>query len=262
MDAASHTAGVGPYAEPVIEHDPANCVWYHCMDLPGVGYVHGPWDLRGQFAAYTANVDMVGKSVLDIGTASGFLSFSAEAAGASRVVSFDMDNASRQTLQPFSDSLYFTDHETWVKEQTAYIDRWKAGYWMAHRALGSQAKAVYGDVYRMPPAIGQFDVVLFCAVLEHLSDPIAALASVSRHAADRLVIGAYVPAPIAEPMAWFLGQASNPASASVHWAYSLPVYAEVLAMLGFEIERHETAMFPGPGGAPSPRTTIVARRVR
>jgi hypothetical protein len=93
---------------------------------------------------------MIGKSVLDIGTASGFLSFEAEAAGASEVVSFDMDTAERQILQPFNDSLYFTNHAAWVGEQTAVIRRWKMGYWTAHHALASKARAVYGNIYRLP----------------------------------------------------------------------------------------------------------------
>ena len=239
--------------------DIAECIFYHAMDLPGIGYVHGPWDLRGDFARYTGNIDFGGRSVLDVGTASGFLSFSAEQAGASRVVSFDMDTAHRQTLQPFVESVYYTDHDRWLVEQTAYIKRWQNGYHLAHRALQSNAVAVYGDVYAMPKSLGTFDIVLVCALLEHLSDPIKALASIARRTADIMVLGAYIPAPIEEPMAWYLGVSSNPVTASVHWAYSLPVYREVLTMLGFEIESVTNGMFKEQAG-PSPRTTIIARR--
>ena len=83
------------FAEPMPPADPADCIWYHSMTLPGFGEIAGQWDLRGEYGAYTGNVDMAGKSVLDIGTASGFLSFEAEAAGASEIVSFDMDTAER-----------------------------------------------------------------------------------------------------------------------------------------------------------------------
>lgn len=249
------------FAEPMETGKPEDCIWYHTMTLPGVGEIGGQWDLRGDYKAYTGGVDMAGKSVLDIGTASGFLSFSAEQAGASEVVSFDMDTGDRQTLQPFSNSLYFTNHAAWVEEQTAVIERWKRGYWTAHRALGSKAKAVYGDVYRLPPALGQFDIVLVCSVLEHLSDPIAALASISRHAAERMVLSVWIPEKTEAPQAWFLSTADRPETAAVHWAYSLPVYREVLTMLGFEIESVTDQSFKHVSG-PSPRTTIVARRLK
>lgn len=60
------------------------------MDLPGLGTQGGSWDLRGRFADYTANVDLRGKTVLDVGSASGFLTFEAERAGAT-VTSYDVE---------------------------------------------------------------------------------------------------------------------------------------------------------------------------
>jgi len=40
------------------------------------------WDLRGQFEGYTGRVDVRGKRFLEIGAASGFVSFEAEKRGA------------------------------------------------------------------------------------------------------------------------------------------------------------------------------------
>jgi hypothetical protein len=91
------------------EAAPAECRWYHVMDVPGVGITDGPWDLRGKFNAYIGGVSVVDRSVLDIGTASGFLSFEAERAGACEVVSFDIDTGARQHLLPFKDKLYYRD---------------------------------------------------------------------------------------------------------------------------------------------------------
>jgi 2-polyprenyl-3-methyl-5-hydroxy-6-metoxy-1,4-benzoquinol methylase len=67
-----------------------DCFFYHTMDLPGLGVVRGQWDLRGRFDDYIGGVSVAGKSVLDIGTATGFLSFESEHQGASRVLSVDM----------------------------------------------------------------------------------------------------------------------------------------------------------------------------
>src|SRR5690348_833443 len=67
-----------------------DCFFYHTMELPSYGVVRGHWDLRGKFDEYISCVEVSGKSVLDIGTATGFLSFEAEKRGASLVVSHDM----------------------------------------------------------------------------------------------------------------------------------------------------------------------------
>jgi SAM-dependent methyltransferase len=231
------------------------------MDLPGWEVpTPGAWDLRGRFADYIGNVPLTGRSVLDIGAASGFLSFSAEQQGARDVVSFDIDTGERQSLLPFKDGLYYRDHSAWARGRTALFERWKNAYWVAHRAYRSNARVIYGDVYNLPPSLGTFDVVIVCAVLEHLSDPIRAIASVAQHAADQMVLGVWIPHPTEEtPIAWFLGSASRPTNDAVFWAYSLPVYREILAMLGFEIELVHSSEFKHLDTS-LPRTALVARR--
>jgi SAM-dependent methyltransferase len=240
----------------------SQCNWYHVMDVPGLDApTPGQWDLRGRFAEYVGHVDLAGRSVLDIGAASGFLSFSAEQAGAREVVSFDIDIGDRQNLLPFKDSLYFRDHATWARENTAHFDLWKNAYWLAHRAYLSSARVVYGDIYNLPPALGGFDVIIFCAVLEHMADPIRAIASVSRHATDRMILGVWIPDhTVQSHIAWFLGSADRPGDNAVFWAYSIPVYREILGMLGFEIEAMVTGEFRLSDGRTYPRTAIVAKR--
>jgi 2-polyprenyl-3-methyl-5-hydroxy-6-metoxy-1,4-benzoquinol methylase len=62
--------------------DPSQCVFYHKMELPEFGLVEGAWDLRGRINEYLGNVPLAGKRALDVGTASGFLSFEMEHQGA------------------------------------------------------------------------------------------------------------------------------------------------------------------------------------
>ena len=213
------------------------CEFYHTMDVPGFGVVHGHWDLRGRFADYVGGVDVTGKSVLDVGTATGFLSFEAEKHGASRVMSFDMSDVRQQTLLPFKDNLYYRDRERWADEEHGpYMDRWKNAYWLCHRLLGSQAEVAYGNVYDMPVGLGQYDVVIVGSVVEHLSDQITALGSIARLVKETLVIVT----PLIEsdePVAHFAGRAAAPVNDYTWWIYSVGVYREVLGMLGFRIER-------------------------
>ena len=208
------------------------------------------------------DVVCTGKRVLDIGCASGFLSFSAEQDGASEVVSFDMDNASRQHLLPFQEKAYFRDHEAWVAAQTAFIEKWHKGYWLTHRLLNSKAKMVYGDVYNLPEAIGVFDIVIVGAVLEHLSDPIRALASIARHATGTIVINTDM-LETEDRIARFDGHADFPETDYVFWTYSLGTYRHILAMLGFDIVQAEKRHFRfEPRNDVFPRTAIVAERRR
>ena len=56
----------------------SECDFYHSMDFPDGNSVDGVWDLRDRFASYTGNFSFENKSVIDVGTASGFLAFEAE----------------------------------------------------------------------------------------------------------------------------------------------------------------------------------------
>lgn len=236
------------------------CFFYHTIELPGFGLVRGQWDLRGRFEEYVGGVQVAGKSVLDVGAATGFLSFEAERHGASRVVSFDMSDVRQQTLLPFKDKLYFQDHERWAELYGAEMERWKNAYWLSHRLLGSRAEVFYGSVYEVPPELGQFDVVIVGAVLEHLNDQISALASISRVAKETIVVVTPL-LQTEERVARFEPLASNPDYDFTWWTYSAGVYREVFAMLGFRIERITSSKYLYDyGGTFEERFTIVATR--
>ena len=73
--------------------------------------------------------------MIDVGAATGFLSFEAEKSGAARVLSFDIGDPRQQTFLPFKDKLYSRDPERWAKEYGAEIEQWKNAYWLCHRLL-------------------------------------------------------------------------------------------------------------------------------
>jgi hypothetical protein len=78
------------FATPRKVEDVADCYFYHTMELPGLGVIEGrDWDLRGRVDEYLGNVDFAGKRVLEIGPASGFLTFEMEKRGA-EVVSVEV----------------------------------------------------------------------------------------------------------------------------------------------------------------------------
>ena len=239
---------------------PEDCFFYHAMELPEFGVVRGQWDLRGRFDDYLGGVEVAGKSVLDIGAATGFLSFEAERRGASRVMSFDLSDARQQTFLPFKDKPYYREHERWVEQYGAEIERWKNAYWLCHRLLGSRAEVYYGNIYDLPRELGQYDVVLVGSVLEHLSDQVTALASIARLAAETIVVVSPV-LKTEERIARFEPSASNPDYDFTWWIYSIGVYREVFAMLGFRIVRITHARYYYMhGDSLEERSTVVAVR--
>jgi SAM-dependent methyltransferase len=257
---APHEIPPNLLAESRVITEPDDCFFYHTMDLPELGTIHAHWDLRGRFDEYIGGVNLTGKTVLDVGTATGFLSFEAEKRGASQVVSFDMSDVRQQTLLPFRDKDHYIDKENWARIYGKWFDRWKNGYWLCHRLLDSRASVVYGSVYEMPVALGQFDVVILGSVVEHLSDAVSALGSIARVTKKTLVIVTPL-LPNDEPIAHFAGRATHPDNDYTWWVYSIGVYREVLAMLGFTVESVSTgSYYYKHGDIWEERSTIVAVR--
>jgi SAM-dependent methyltransferase len=239
----------------------SDCFFYHTMDLPGFGEVRGQWDLRGRFSEYIGGINLEGKSVLDVGAATGFLSFSAEKSGATRVLSFDIGEARQQTFLPFKNKLYYRDPARWAEQYDAEIEQWKNAYWLCHRVLDSRAEVCYGNIYDLPRDLGQFDVAIVGSVLEHLSDQITALASIARLTKETIVLVSPL-LETAERIARFEGLADHPENDFTWWIYSEGVYREVFNMLGFRIAAITNAEYYYHYGERfEKRHTIVAQRV-
>lgn len=237
-----------------------DCYFYHTMDVPGFGVQKGHWDLRGRFRDYVGGVDVTGKSVLDVGSATGFLSFESERLGAGKVLSFDLADARQQAFVPFKHKLYHTDYEAWLRSHNNTINKWKNAYWLCHRLLNSQAEVFYGDIYALPRELGMFDVVLVGAVLEHLRDPVAALISIASVTKETMVLVTPL-IETEERIARFEPSADRPQDDFTWWTYSVGLYREVLGILGFRIERISTAnYFHEYESRMEERSTIVAIR--
>jgi SAM-dependent methyltransferase len=248
------------YAQPRVVTDPASCLFYHTMELPELGVISGQWDLRGRLDDYLGGIPLKGRRVLDVGTASGFLSFAMEERGAC-VVSFDADTADRIAFLPFRKSLYSVNRPEWARATNAYLDTLRNSYWLAHRLYQSRCKAFYGDIYELPEALGSFDVVVIGQILVHLKDPVNAIASAARRCSDTLVI---VEGMIdsEDRFAKFFARADG-GPEWIWWQYSTGLYRELMAIIGFEVialtEHSYTCHHEYTHGA-IPVKTLVARR--
>jgi hypothetical protein len=194
------------------------CWWYHAMDLP-CGEVGGEWDLRGRFSEYTGGIPLAGRSVIDVGAASGYLSFKAEEIGAN-VTSFDAASVDEYNVVP-SKKTGNPDGFTQLRNS----------YWYAHRALGSKIAPVYGTVYRMSEFVQPADVVMIGQILVHLRDPLEAIRQAALVAKEQIIIteGSF---ESPHPISAFLGGKSDP---SAWWHLSDTLYREWLGLVGFDV---------------------------
>jgi hypothetical protein len=120
----------GLYASPRAIENLADCYFYHSTDIPGHGFVRGEWDLRPGIDAYLGHFDFRGRRVLDIGAASGFLSFHMEKCGAD-VVSYDLSEKWAWDIVPFSGA----PDAAIDAERRAHMRRINNGYWFCHQAF-------------------------------------------------------------------------------------------------------------------------------
>jgi hypothetical protein len=264
------------YSAPRTVDSLADCLYYHTMDLPGIGVVHGPWDLRPGISEYLGGVDFQGKRVLEVGTASGHLCFEMEARGA-EVVSCDLgDGTADWDIVPFDGAV---DRE-FAAVRSAGMSKINNSYWYAHAALGSSARVVYGSAYEVPAEIGPVDIALFGSVLLHLRDPFLALQQGLRLTTDTVIVtevaGRSARLMARLPTRWqlpLLRSGRLPARMNLlpdpesglpnetWWTLSPSVVSRMLGILGFSVEQlsFHTQLFEGRSCA---LYTMVARRPR
>jgi SAM-dependent methyltransferase len=251
------------YARPRPVTDLGDCHFYHTTDIPGVGCVDGEWDLRGGLADYLGQVPLAGKRVLDVGAATGFLTFAMERLGA-EVVSYDLSENDSWDTVPFPS----LDHRVLDAQRREHIRRLNNGYWLCHHAFRSRAQMVYGPVYEIPDAIGPVDVAVFGNILLHLRDPFLALYSALRLTREMVIVTEMLTRRyfylrylhrFGPPCLRFVPRAVNPERNDTWWSLTPELVRRFLGVLGFGDTRttfHRQASRRG-----RPRLfTIVGRR--
>lgn len=222
------------WAEPRHITDLDDCHFYHTMDIPDHGTVHGEWDLRGREALYLGNISLRGKRVLEVGTASGHLCFTMERMGAD-VVAYDLSDEQAWDIVPYDGY----DYRPHIARRKEHMRRINNGFWFAHRAYRSHARITYGTVYEMPDDIGQFDVGIFGSILLHLRDPFLALQRALAHVEETAVVTDMAPTLLESRLLAggrlieFLPNAHAGSPLDVWWKLSPELVSEFLQILGF-----------------------------
>jgi SAM-dependent methyltransferase len=155
------------FAAPQKVEDVADCYFYHTMELPGHGVIEGrDWDLRGRVDEYLGKAAFAGRRVLEIGPASGFLTFEMERRGGD-VVSVEVTGDHSWDFVPYPAARL----EEVFGSRRIVMQQLKNSYWFSHAAHQSKAKIYYGNVYNLPAALGEFDIAVMGSVLLHCRDP-------------------------------------------------------------------------------------------
>ena len=216
------------FATPLKVEDAADCYFYHTMELPGHGVLEGrDWDLRAGVDEYLGKVDFAGQRVLEIGPASGFLTFEMEKRGAD-VASVELTEEYGWDFVPYPAKKL----QDVFGPRRIVMQQLKNSYWFSHAAHQSKAKVYYGDVYNLPDALGQFDIAVMAAVLLHCRDPLRIIEQCGRIARLLIITDGFhaelegapvcrlVPAP--DKFLW-----------DTWWHFSTQFFTQFLGVMGF-----------------------------
>lgn len=232
---------MGPYQESREVESLEECCFYHTTDLPGHGTVTGAWDLRPNIDRYLGGVDFRGRRVLDVGAASGFLSFHMEKKGA-EVVSYDLPEHLPWDFVPFAG----TDQQQFWELHRPWQRKLNNSWWYSHRLLGSRAKLVHGSVYAIPQEIGPVDIAVLGSILLHLRDPFLALQNAVQLAQHQAIVTDVVPRrylwqiPFGRwcpPRMEFLPRLQGHRHFNGWWVLNVSAVRRMLEVLGFEKTR-------------------------
>jgi O-methyltransferase len=206
----------------------ADCYFYHTMELPGLGVIEGrDWDLRGRVDKYLGNLDFSGKRVLEIGPASGFLTFEMEKRGAD-VISVEVTDEHGWDFVPYPN----VKLEEVLGPRRIVMQQLKNSYWFSHAALQSKTKIYYGDAYNLPAALGEFDIAVIGAVLLHCRDPLRIVEQCAKRAKSLIIVDKFHSDLEGAPVCRL---APTPENFLWHtwWHFSTQFFTQFLAVMGF-----------------------------
>lgn len=160
-----------------------SCEWYHTIDLGNGIVTPGHYDHRPYLEYYCIPNNLSGKTILDIGAASGFFSFEFERRGG-MVTATDLPDWFDHDFGP----VYEPDQTP--QSGDSYLHK---PFEIAKKILGSQVNIKYINIYDISPeTLGFFDLVFCGSVLIHLTDPIRALWNIANITKSRAIIATVI----------------------------------------------------------------------
>jgi len=247
----------GPALVEIAPRSPAreDCLFYHSYTLPE-GEVEGDWDLRAQPQNYLGDVDFSGRSVLEVGPASGFLSFHMEAAGA-RVTCLEPPMSHLWDTVPHSGF----DTPGWRASFSRNIEGVRSSFWYVHRVLDSRVRMIEADPCAIPDSLGDFDIGVFASVLLHCRHPFDMLESAARRVRRTMVVTEEFNPALGPQALCLLQPHLGVQQVDTWWQFTPQFFVSVLGLLGFSLPRvtFHTQRQPSTGRDVSMFTVVCER---
>lgn len=203
------------------------CDFYHSQMLP-TGEVRGQWDLRQATEDYLGKVDFSGQTVLEIGPASGFLSFHIEASGGA-VTCIEPPLSHLWDVVPFSGF----DTDSWRRGFSSQIRRIRNSFWYCHTLLRSHVRMIETNPYDIPAEVGCHDIGILASVLLHAREPFSLLESVGRRVTRTIIVTeCHYPALGPEAICRFMPHLGVP-QVDTWWQFTPQFFVSALGLLGF-----------------------------
>ena len=203
---------------------------YHRMELGHGLVLDGEYDMTRHVDRYGIPADLTGKTVLDVGTASGFFAFECARRGA-RVTAIDIHDME-------------------------FVRRIRDG-------LGLEITFVQKDLYDLDPAFGTFDYVICASLLLHVRDIVGALERI-RSVCQKQAIVCTAIIDAADSVCRFVGVQAQ-GGAGPYWTYWMPSMSALTGMLsaaGFtsvaEVSRFTLRSVPGKNDFATPHGVVHA----
>lgn len=239
--------------------DQNECSFFHVIDLPGETTA-GQWDFRETESAYHGGYDLRGKTVLEIGSATGCHAFWMEREGA-LVTPYDLSPAYSWDLL----TTFRQDPEKITEAMKTGIKQLNNGWTYCRDRLGSRLNLSHGTIYDIPKELGSFDVVTFGSILLHTRDPLGAVQRVADRAKEAIIItDRFAPAlDNSKPLMQFMPtlEMAKDWGGWTWWWMSPKVFENLLAILGFvDFEVKVSQHLFVPTGRKLDLFTLIARR--
>lgn len=204
-----------------------DCSFYHSFDLPDSEII-GQWDLRTSADRYLGGVPLNQRSVLEIGPASGYLSFFMEDKGAAVT-------CIEPPMNYLWDTVPFAGHDlaAWRREFSIEIQRVRNSFWYMHHEKCSQVRLIETNPYAIPEEIGQFDIGLLASVLLHCRNPFDLIENTARRVKNTMVITEIWNPTLGEGPVCMLAPHQGAKQLHTWWHFTPQFFISALGILGF-----------------------------
>ncbi|WP_199430723.1 class I SAM-dependent methyltransferase [Qaidamihabitans albus] len=206
---------------------------YHRLDLGDGLVVEGDYDMDTYLPYYGLPESLDGKSVLDVGTSSGYFAIESRRRGG----------------------------------QVTAIDIWPDTNLLVQlsRAFDLGIDYVSKDVYDLDSSFGEFDLVICGSLLLHLPDPLGALRALRSVTRERLIVSSAATEDSAEtdqPVCHFFGARATEADYWAYWGFSACGLERLLLAAGFsrvgEVRHFDLRSEPGRMEFMTPHVSMSA----